>query len=129
MRFIRGISLIEVLLSISILSGGLVAVYQPLLSSLDILNYADVRSEASRLASDFIWQLEQDVQRMGELSYENKVGILLGQDRTYQYDLNVYPVSKLPQLRELELSVSWTVGGRQKHINRLSYMVFEKGKI
>ena len=63
----KGMTLIEVLLAVVVLSIGLVAVHRALLASFQTLKYAENRLEAERILSEKKWELEDYLSRMKRL--------------------------------------------------------------
>ena len=117
------LTLIEVLISVSLLSIGIVAVYKPLLNSLSVLSYVEVHSEAGRLASNFLWILEEKVRETGSFSIPSETGSFTGQTRTYQYRLISRDVGSTHDLHEITLLVSWDSGGLTRQMSRMAYLM------
>jgi prepilin-type N-terminal cleavage/methylation domain-containing protein len=118
----KGLTLIEVLVSVAILSGGLIVVYQPLLRSLSALNYVEVRAEATREASNLLWKLQEDANRSGVFPYRGKTGVIMGKDRAFNYRLHARSVGFGDSLQEVELIISWKSGSQDKQLKRVSYI-------
>ncbi len=116
-----GMTLLEVLISVSLLSFGIVAIFQPLLTSLSALNYVDTRSEASRLAANFLWELKEQSTQSKNFLLRSGSGKLIGQTKTYNYDLSVNRFESARDLREVKLSVLWISGGQKKQVERIAY--------
>jgi prepilin-type N-terminal cleavage/methylation domain-containing protein len=118
----KGITLIEVLISVVILSGGLIVVYQPLLKSLGVLSYLEQRSEASRMANEFLWKLQREATQSGNVPTEGAAGELLGRSRAYQFRIDMRDVVNSERLLEAKLAISWRSGGKKRQIQRVTYV-------
>jgi len=121
MKRSSGIALLEVLMSVAILSAGLISIYQPLLSSLSALAYADYRMEASRLMSNQIWEWKQ-------ASYQTRIlpgpssGILLGRDKTFEFKALTSLLPSERGLTQVDFVVNWQAGGQSKQVKRSLYV-------
>ena len=113
---------LEVLLSVIILSVGIIAVYQPLLVSLGALNYADDRMEADYLLSKKLWVLENETAQ-GNLDGLASDETLLGRNKPYRYQAFSQPVVTGEQeLQQVRLKMSWKDGGRDRSVIRELYL-------
>ena len=112
-----GFTLLEILLSVFILSVGIVAVYQPLLACLSTLNYAEERLEANNLLSKEIWVLESKM-KLSDLTGLTSDDTLIGSDRIYRYQASSQPLSRDQQLFKTKVEIAWQDAGRAKRIAR-----------
>jgi len=117
-----GIALLEILISVTVLSTGLIAVFRPLLVSLSAFTYADRRVEAHRLLKNFVWDLENRAREDGSLSDVQTAGVLLGRGHIYNYDLTVSPLDEKERLHQLDFVVRWPSGGYSKELRRSFYL-------
>lgn len=119
-RDAAGFTLIEVLLSVVILSAGLVAVDQILLRLAGHTGYLEHRGEASRLAANKKWEAEQEAEKKG--SAPTGQGVLLGARKAFSYQLKSKGVEGQAGLLEMELAVGWEESGIKKDIHRTFYL-------
>ena len=114
-----GISLVEGLACVVILSIGIVAVYRPLLTSLSAVSYLETRGEANRLLENRIWEFKEQARTKRGL--ETQVHeTLIGSRRTYLLEVRTIPLDSGENLKlcRSEFSLSWKAGGQMKRINR-----------
>lgn len=117
-----GFTLIEVILSVMVFSIGLTAVYRPLISSLDAIDYAESRLEMNRLVSNQIWEWEQVVKQSGYPLTNNK-GILLGGKKAFHYFADIRTIGLEPLLQQVKIKVEWTGLGRKQQTSREIYVL------
>ncbi|MBI3306477.1 MAG: prepilin-type N-terminal cleavage/methylation domain-containing protein [Candidatus Omnitrophica bacterium] len=122
----KGMTLIEVLIAVLILSGGLVTVYRALLSSLQTLKYAETRLEAQWIMSEKVWAMQDYVYRMKRLppsdAKEAKDELLLmGRKAVYNTAINV--LSQGEDFFRVQYDLRWTFQGKNKNITRTGYLV------
>ena len=119
----NGIALLEVLVSVAILCSGLIVVFQPLLASLSVFNYAAYRLEADRLLANHIWELEDAAKRGAASLPAGDSGVLIGRERAFSYKMTATPLSQDEKLHRLDFDVSWTSGGGTKNMSRSMYLL------
>ena len=118
----RGMTLIEILVSVTLLSVGLILLYQPLLASLDALAYVDDRIQANYLISGKLWELEEKASKLGRLPAFASQGTWLGKDKTFNFKMAAEPMSLDRQLQQIKVGVSWRGAGRNKKMVRSAYV-------
>ncbi len=118
-----GLTLIEVLVSVVILSLGLVAVYGPLLMSLGAMEEADSRLEAGRLLSNHIWLTEENVLRARRKPDTGKTGILMGSEKTYPYVMAARALDGEETLYQANFALTWKGAFASKRLLRSVYVL------
>jgi len=117
----QGFSLVEVLLSVVILSAGLVAVNQTLLQSLAAADYVNTRAQADQASEKKIWEIKNSawVDRVPPPLREE--GMLLEGRNVFPYQVRSVSVRGSRFLHEVRLSARWVDSGRQKGLTRTFY--------
>jgi len=101
----KAISLIEVLITVAILTGGIVFVFRSFMTSLSAANLSQNIMLASFLAEDKLWQVEA-VQKQ-KISLENSgLETINIQSREFSAKYEISPTS-LNGLSKLNISVAW----------------------
>jgi prepilin-type N-terminal cleavage/methylation domain-containing protein len=120
----RGFTLIEVILSIAILTLGIVSVQRVFIGSLSALSVIENWSQAERLLEGKIWETGREVREKGIKFRKRKdSGLLLGSDRVFQYDISIREMDPDARLMEANASVSWGSAGSGHSIKRTFYMM------
>ena len=122
MKTSAGIALLEVLLSVVLLSAGLIAVYQPLLASVSAMDYLDYRVESRRLIANFIWNVTDAAVKTRTLPAEPETGTLMGGRRVVRYRAAIRPLTKDSALSQLDVTVFWQAGGRKRELTHALYL-------
>lgn len=85
----KGLTLIEVILSIVILSVGIISVQRAFIGSLSVLGRIENWEQAEGLLQKKIWEIERDIKEdRKSLNGLNGNGTLMGQNRSYRYEIN-----------------------------------------
>ncbi len=117
----RGFSLIEALLSVVILSIGLVLINQALLYSLTASDYANTRAEVNQSADKKIWEVKNAAWSQGVIPPFREEGVLLEGKDSFPYEMRSVGVRGSQFLYEVRLKVNWLNSGRQKGLTRTFY--------
>lgn len=117
----RGLSLIEVMLCVVVLSVGLAAVNQTLLKSLESLIYVQNRFEADRVASNQIWEIQNQAWHHQAPPPMRSDGSWLGNKQSYAYQIQAAPAHGLKSLYEVRVFASGMVPGKEKGLTRVFY--------
>lgn len=127
----HGFTLIEVILSIVILALGIISVQRVFLGSLSALNVIENWGQAQRLLDEKIWGLRREALERGRLSGAGNAGeMVLGSDRTFQYDVSIREKTPDARLREVHALISWRGVGRGHFLKRTFYLMepYAEGK-
>ncbi|HNV86823.1 MAG TPA: hypothetical protein PKL97_07685 [Candidatus Omnitrophota bacterium] len=120
MRGHKGIALLEVLVSVILLGFFLTAVYRPLLSSLNALNYAESYLEALHLTGNKVWEFREKIRETKKIPKDSRAEVLMGRRKAYQFLILVNgPIGK--KFYEGKAFLTWTSGGREGKMTRVFY--------
>ena len=120
----KGFTLIEVILSIMILTLGIVSVQRVFMRSLSALSVIENRGQAEQLLEKKIWEIGEEVRTLGpKFRKRTESGLLLGSDRTYPYVININEISSDSNLLEAQIVVSWGNLGMAHAIRRTFYLM------
>ncbi len=119
----RGITFIEVMLTVVVLSVGLVAMYRSFFSAINYLDHLSSRLYAHNLLESRIATVERDFRSLkdvdiGALSEE---ALINNRTVTFHYAVNLKPVGTLLSVFELEITLSWQEHGRTVSLSRTAY--------
>lgn len=120
----KGFTLIEVILSIVILAVGIVSVQRVFIGSLSAVSVIENWSQAERLLEEKIWDIGRQVREQGKRFQKREdSGLLLGSDRTYQYDMSIREIDPAAHLMEAKALISWGKQGVGRSIKRTFYLM------
>ncbi len=114
----KGIALLEVMLSILILSVGLVAVYRPFLSALSTLQKLNDRIEASGMLSQKMWEVISTVRSAKSLDWKTQREELIGKNKTFEYSVQKELLTSDELLYRLVFHISWMSGRSRQAVMR-----------
>lgn len=117
----QGFSLVEILLCVVVLAGGIVIVYQPLLSSFQTLKYLDHRLEADRYLENRIWETQNDVYVQKRVPADLEEQVTFSDGRSVKYGVKTQPIWTDKLFLSL-FSMKWLQAGREKLIVREAYI-------
>lgn len=123
-----GMALLEVLVAVTILSAGLVAVYRPLLASHTALHYAENRLEAHRVLVNRLWQNEEAAVRTGSRTPLNASETVAIGRKAFHYRSFAKEISQDRKLYEVEAEISWASGGITKKLGHSTYVYMQAPK-
>ena len=122
----KGLSLIEVMITVSLLSFGTVMIYQANLLSLGVYGQYTHRLSLQSLAEDKIWEAKRDVlesenPEIGETSgsFEH-----LGKNYNWKREVNLTWRSDDSKISfyGIQLTISWEEGGNETFLYRSAYL-------
>ncbi|MBI4598496.1 MAG: prepilin-type N-terminal cleavage/methylation domain-containing protein [Candidatus Omnitrophica bacterium] len=113
----KGVSLIEVLISVAILAAGMAVILQGLVRSAYTLSVARNRLRAYSFASAKLTEVELGIHQRAELRPEGSFRI--GRE-TFRWQLTVAPAT--PTTQEAALAVEWQQAGHPYRIHTASMM-------
>lgn len=117
----KGLSLLEVLVSVVILSVGIIAVYQPLIRNITVLHDAEYRVIANRVSQNEIWKVQEWAQRFKKLP-EKASQIITERNKVFTQSFVFMLVPGEDQLYTAKAITSWRSGSRVKQIQRQVYV-------
>ena len=119
----NGFTLVELILSMVILAVGIVSVQRVFLNSFSTLSVIERSSQAERLLEGKMWELGREVLEKGKKFQKRQdSGMLLGDDRTYQYNITLREIDPDAYLLEAIASISWGRPGPGRSMKRTFYL-------
>jgi len=120
----KGFTLVEVILSVVILTVGVISVQKIFIGSLSALSVIENWDQAEWLLQGKIWEIKRRIQEKPQgFQPMQKHEVLLGKNRAYQYDLNIRSISSDNNLMEAEAGISWESRGIRRSIARIFYLM------
>ena len=122
----QGFSFFEMMMTVMILSVGLVMVYKAFFLSLKYTKYLTHRLHGMILLDTKIAEIERSLLDHGQLPFSQSQQIeearLDNKQIDYQYSINFHSVENLEGLFELDISLSWMEDGRTLSLSRSVYL-------
>lgn len=120
-----GLTLIELLLSLSIFAAGSVVIFRAFVLSLDRMTHVTTRIQANQILDNQIYDIERTLRAFKSLPLdvdqdtEIEVG---GKTIQFQRSVSVGEVEDFIDIFSLNVSISWNESDRAIHLTRASYI-------
>jgi len=124
-RLRGGFTLIEILVTLIILSVGIVAIFKTYLISLDQINHLTYRLYATTILDNQISSIERMLRAYQalplELTHEEEVN--LGHKTIiFKQELNIGQVDEFLDVFQIEVTLTWMENNRPKQLSRSAYI-------
>jgi len=123
----KGFTLIEILISIAILSLGLILVLQGLTQCLNILRISQNNLETSLLAEEKMAEMEIAVKQDKEMFSKDTSGQSQSGNIEFNWHVRLSPDTQYEDLYEVLTTVNWTEGRRKGSSIFSSYLMVPHG--
>ena len=125
----RGFTLVEILVAVSILSMGIVAIFQTFFVNIDLLSHYKDYLNVMPWVDEKIWEAQNQLTRYGSLGPQMRTSgtLIVGVDK-YPWNLNY----KLKERKKLLFQVSFYISRerqnqtREFHIERTAYAYYQE---
>ena len=121
-----GFTLIEVMVTVVILSLGTLVIHEGLLRSADVLVHTNSQLVAEEWFSDKTWDVEESLFFSEEDSEQAASGTFTEVNRNFDWSVATTPVSGGNKLYLINLNLLWHEGNKEVHLNRAFYATFKK---
>lgn len=122
----HGFTLIEVIVTVAILSLGVVLIFEAFFISLDSFNYYSNYLNVASWADEQIWETQKNLNYFGsEEPYAEQGGSINRNNRDFRWDLAYSLISSEPDLYEINLELNWQEGRRAAKLSRTAYAIYD----
>ncbi len=126
LRLKFGFTLMEIMVTIAILSVGIVFVFKALLFSLDQINYLTTRLYATTILDNRVSEIERRLRIEQTLPFDlnhPQIAKIGKREVTLKEEMNINTVEDYPDVFKLDLSLSWQQGQRSIKLSRSAYIL------
>ncbi|MFA6358167.1 MAG: prepilin-type N-terminal cleavage/methylation domain-containing protein [Candidatus Omnitrophota bacterium] len=127
-RALRGFTLIEIMISIAILSTGLILVLQGFTYTLNVLRISQDNLETSLLAEEKIAETEIDIKQNKSAFLQDASGDLQSNNIEFKWQVKLTPDREYEDLYEAVTTVLWKEGRRNGSSVFSTYLTIPHGK-
>jgi prepilin-type N-terminal cleavage/methylation domain-containing protein len=118
----KGLSFIEVLVTVAILGSGIVMIYKAFFVSLDYMNHLTYRLHANILLDNKINELQREYKGTDEITFsvnDAKVEVMVNNKPVdYIFGLSYRKLDNISDLLEVKLRLSWVERNRRLVLSR-----------
>ena len=116
-----GFTLVEIMVTVVILSLGILAIYESFFVSLDAFNYYVNSLNAQAWISERIWDFQNQLIVIEFLELGDKRGSFIANDKDFHWSVYVNPVDEEYDVYKLDVSLFWQEGKRERFLYRAAY--------
>jgi prepilin-type N-terminal cleavage/methylation domain-containing protein len=117
----RGFTLIEIMVTVAILSLGILVIYESFFISLDAFSYYVNYLNAQAWINEKIWEFQNQMVEIEFLELGDKRGSFFANDKDFHWSVYVNPVDEEYDVYKLDVSLFWQEGNRERFIYRAAY--------
>ena len=117
--------MIEIMVTVAILSFGILAIYESFFISLDTYSYYTNYLNAQAWVSEKIWELEDQLISVYNPMVEDQNGSFTVMNKTFNWSVAVNPIDETNGVYRLDVSLFWKEGPRERFISRTVYTLRE----
>jgi prepilin-type N-terminal cleavage/methylation domain-containing protein len=117
-----GFTLVEIMLSVVILSFGTVLLQQAFFNLLDTHNLCRNYVEADLFFQEKLWETQHKLDTQKELPLGLQEGEFAGRRKSFKWRLEVSKIEELEALYKVNLALFWQEGSREKNLFWTTYV-------
>lgn len=120
----KGLSLVELMVAVAILSFGIVILYEAFFTCLNAFSYSQNRLDTQRWMDEKIWQTQDELIRSGSLIMSENTGSFMEKNKnfTWKIALNLIEQAADSFLYKVSLDVSWKEAQRDVKLSQVAYV-------
>jgi prepilin-type N-terminal cleavage/methylation domain-containing protein len=124
-----GFTLIELIVTIGILSFGIVTIYEALFISMDTFGFYTNYLETQDWIDEKIAEKNDELTQAQRLEAEEASGQIVRDQRTFYWTMMVSPIDEYHGLYRVDVVLSWNQGSKKAQISRVAYLLPPQLKI
>jgi prepilin-type N-terminal cleavage/methylation domain-containing protein len=123
---IRGFTLVEVMVTTSVLSLGAMLLYQAFFLSLGAFDYCSDYLRVAPWTDEKLWQIQDELLRHGSAAGIDTHGELIDRSRNFVWDASYGSIDEKHGLYKIDLALSWHKGQKEVRLSRTAYATYKK---
>jgi hypothetical protein len=116
-----GFSFFEIMVTVAVLSFGIVIIFQAFIISLNTFDYYLTHLQAQNLADEKIWEISDELMQKDSLDISETNGNFIIGSKKVTWNIDVVPMDEKGEFFNLNLIVSWQEGDRKIEVQRATY--------
>lgn len=121
-----GLSIIEILLTVTILSLGFVFIYRGFFLCLDLFSYYSDYLNLGILIEQKFWEIKDNFRRFGEKEISFDLGNFSVNNKNFPYNINYNLIDKDSSLYQIDLNVLVKLDKRNLNLLRTAYIEYKE---
>ena len=119
----KGFTLIELIMTVAILSFGIVGIYEALFVSIDTYGYYTRYLGTQDWVNERIWDIQAEFMSVKELEVGQTSGQVVRGHKTFDWTMVVKQLDLEQRLYQVDLTLSWLEGDRKVRTVRTAYLI------
>jgi len=119
----KGFTLIELIMTVAILSFGIVAIYEALFVSIDVYGYYTRYLGTHDWVNEKIWNIQAELMTAKTLDDVETSGQIVRNHKTFDWHLVVRQLDAQQNLYQVDLTLTWQEGDRRISTTRTAYLI------
>lgn len=116
-----GFSFVELMVTVAVLSFGIVIVFQAFIVSLNTFSYYVTHLQAQSWAHEKIWEISDKLIQKDSLDSSETSGNFIIGSKKIAWDIDIVPIDEKGEFFSLSLILSWQEGNRRVEVQRATY--------
>ena len=122
-RFLKGFTLLEVMITAAVLALGASLIYQSFFIAVDSSNYYSTLLKITPWMDEKIWQAQNNLKHSGSGAAIPAGGLLEVNNKSINWNLTYNSLDQAGSLYQVDLALSWPQSGRQAKLSRSAYAI------
>ncbi len=126
----NGFSFVEVMVTIAILTTGIMMIYRSFLTCLNFMNHLSRRAYALTLLDNKIQELQHLLETRKQIPFSStpqSEEVNVGNKNVhFDYSFAISALAPLDNIYDVDVTISWDEGGRRKYLTRHTYIAHYK---
>ena len=122
----RGFTLVEVLVTVAILSLGSLLIYEAFFTSFDAFNYCANYVYVLPWIDEKIWEVQENIRRLGSRGHVRSDGEFVHDATHFLWHVSRHTIDAEGGLYGIDLTLSWQEGFRKIKLKRKVYALFKE---
>lgn len=111
----------ELMVTLAVLSFGLVVIYQSFLTCVNALGYYSTSMEVQQWLEEKTWEINDKISRTKTPLLSSDSGTFIARNKPVRYQWDIQSVSENTEAYRINLSCFWKEGRRQINLSRTFY--------
>ncbi|MFC1709579.1 prepilin-type N-terminal cleavage/methylation domain-containing protein [Candidatus Omnitrophota bacterium] len=124
----RGFTLIEIMVTVAILSFGILAIYESFFISIDAFSYYTNYLNAQGWAGEKVWEIQNKLLRLDSQMVKDNIGTFTLKNKDFNWGATIKPIAGQSGAYRLDVLLFWKEGSRERCVHRTVYAISQLEK-
>jgi prepilin-type N-terminal cleavage/methylation domain-containing protein len=119
-------TLVEVMVTVTVLALGTVLIYESFFKSLDAFNYYSRYLTVASIMNEKMWEADDSITRFGNLSAAEDSGSFISNNKSFRWNLSDSLIEQESGLFRIDMALHWQEGKRGIWLSRATYAIYNE---